>query len=321
MSKICCLVLGETGVGKSSFINAITKVAKEKECKVGDDMNACTVDYDIQSTIYNNSTYIFIDTPGLNDAKGDKDNIKQIKRALVEHPEFSCILILMKLQDKRLPDSMVKTLQKYMDCFPLKDFWKHVIIVRTNSNLSNPKFEKEKKKIKDSIVKCIQHEDFKDFRCFMNTKNITLPDYIREYYVDCDNDDEPEERFKSNEKEFNSIFKAIRETKKMFKEIKANEFEEVIKTAQFDKIIFKKTIIYIDQYDNKIIGETYVDKEKEISNYPVVKKEKIERAGTIKSECRKKKVHMHCYETCIYDVNGKQVRGSECLVSDYWKVK
>ena len=138
-----CLVLGETGVGKSSFINAITKT---QQCGVGNGVKACTTDYDVINTNYNNNTFLFIDTPGLNDAKGDKDNIKQIKQAIVDYPEFRCILILMKFQDVRLPNSMVNTLQKYMGCFPLKEFWKHVFIIRTHADKSHKKFQKDKKK-------------------------------------------------------------------------------------------------------------------------------------------------------------------------------
>jgi len=61
-NKFSCLVLGETGVGKSSFINAITKTSK---CEVGNEGKACTRDYDIIITNYNSNNFIFIDTPDL----------------------------------------------------------------------------------------------------------------------------------------------------------------------------------------------------------------------------------------------------------------
>ena len=83
--KYSCLVLGETGVSKSSFINAITKTQK---CPVGNQGKACTTDYDVIDAKYNGNTYLFIDTPGLNDAKWDKDNNKQIKQAILDYPEL-----------------------------------------------------------------------------------------------------------------------------------------------------------------------------------------------------------------------------------------
>lgn len=68
----------------------------------------------------------------------------------------------------------------------------------------------------------------------MDTKQIALPDIITEFYVDCDNDDEPNERFESNEEEFASIFNAIQECKMMFKEINKIDKEEIDKSGQFE---------------------------------------------------------------------------------------
>lgn len=317
-NKFSCLVLGETGVGKSSFINAITKTSK---CEVGNEGKACTRDYDVIITNYNSNNFIFIDTPGLGDAKGDKDNIKQIKQAIVDYPEFRCILMLMKFQDIRLSDPMVKILQKYMECFPLKDFWKYVFIIRTHADTSHKKFEREKKKIEGSIVKCIKQDDFKDFRQFMDTKGIALPDLITEFYVDCDNEDEPEERFESNKVQFDLIFNSIGNGLKMFKEIKKIDSEELDKSGKFEKLITKRTIVYIDQKDNQISSEPYILNEKELCNYPVVKRIPRKRAGTVISECRKTKVHMYYYETCVYNIDGKEVNGSECKIKDEWKIK
>ena len=36
------------------------------------------------------------------DAKGDENNIKTITDAIAAYPGFRCLLILMKIQDKRL---------------------------------------------------------------------------------------------------------------------------------------------------------------------------------------------------------------------------
>jgi predicted GTPase len=92
-------VLGETGVGKSSFINGITN---SNNCEVGDKGKACTVKFKISRVNIGYSQYSFIDTPGLNDAKGDEKNINEIKNGLSDYPNFRCIIILLKFQDTRL---------------------------------------------------------------------------------------------------------------------------------------------------------------------------------------------------------------------------
>jgi ribosome biogenesis GTPase A len=56
-----CIVLGETGVWKSSFINAITR---KNSCKIGNNAKAYTLNFKIESTSHNKDNYFFIDTPG-----------------------------------------------------------------------------------------------------------------------------------------------------------------------------------------------------------------------------------------------------------------
>ena len=317
-NKYSVLVLGETGVGKSSFVNAITKSQK---MEVGHDGKAQTTCYDVMDNKYKGNTYIFIDTPGLNDAKGDEKNIKQLKDAAVEYPDFRCILLLMKFQDVRLSDSMVKILENYMTCFPLREFWKHVIMIRTRADTSNKKFERERKKIEGCIVKCIRDKDYENFRNFMSSHDILLPDKIEEYYVDCDNEDSVDDRFEFNESQFNLIFEHIKDCPKMFKDIKKIDNDEMDKSSDIQKLVTKRTIIFIDQQGKEITNGPFIIKETELCNHPIVRKEKLERSGTIKSECRKTKVHMYYYEINVYNIDGKEVKGDKCLKKSEWKVK
>ena len=85
----------------------------------------------------------------LNDAKGYDKNIKRIKDEAVDYKDFIFILLQLKIQNVRLPYNIVKILENYMSCIPLKKFWKHVILLRTRSDTSNKKFEGNKKKQKE----------------------------------------------------------------------------------------------------------------------------------------------------------------------------
>ena len=142
---LICLALGKTCVGKSSFINEITG---KQDCTVSSEGKACTTIYNIIETERIGQKLVFIDTPGLMDAKGDGNNIKTITDAIAVYPGFRCLLILMKFQDKRLDISIVKTLEKYMEIFPLQNFWDHVIIIRTHAKKDDDDFEDDVKKLK-----------------------------------------------------------------------------------------------------------------------------------------------------------------------------
>jgi predicted GTPase len=125
-NHLICLALGETGVGKSSFINAITG---KKDCAVSSSGKACTNSYNIIETQRIGEKFVFIDTPGLNDAKGDENNIRKVTDAIAEHPNFRAFLILLNFTDTRLKASIVSTLTQYMKIFPIKDFWGHTILL------------------------------------------------------------------------------------------------------------------------------------------------------------------------------------------------
>ena len=56
--KNIAIVLGETGVGKSSFINAITQ---KYTCKVSSEPKACTIDYDIINCSHKGKEFFFVD--------------------------------------------------------------------------------------------------------------------------------------------------------------------------------------------------------------------------------------------------------------------
>ena len=86
------IALGITGVGKSSFINSITK---KKKCKVGNTSDACTqevLQVDVSNEGYN---FYFVDTPGLDDGKGDDKNIAQLDNLKSKYPRINVFLIFI----------------------------------------------------------------------------------------------------------------------------------------------------------------------------------------------------------------------------------
>jgi GTPase Era involved in 16S rRNA processing len=322
-----CLVLGETGVGKSTFINGITRT---KECKVSNKGKACTRNFKIVRTQYNRSIYSLIDTPGLNDAKGDEKNINQIKTALSYSPNFTCILFLLKFQDIRLTNSTTKNLKILMQCFPLKYFWKHVFIVRTHADTSSKKFEREKAKIRNSIVDSLNgkdendnqdqkdYDDFKDLKNYMIQNNIEFPQAIDEFYVD--NDDEDPYNFDNNEEEFSKIFNKIKETRPMFKNISQFEYDKVCDTGLFPVKQTLRTIKFID-YDGHVISTkpflSYEDEEN--PGYEVIETKERKYEVDSESDCGDVRIKYDYYEIKVYNVNGKALEGKECYKRSGWE--
>ena len=139
------IVLGESGVGKSSLINAITQ---KKECIVSDGFESCTKYIKNIEAKHNGQNYIFIDTPGFNDCNDD-ENKRILKSAFEKYKqEIKCILFLFNFNN-RINGRYVKNI---MDAFSISNFWKHVLIIYTHANKENEYlFEKEKQRIERII--------------------------------------------------------------------------------------------------------------------------------------------------------------------------
>lgn len=311
-----CLVLGETGVGKSSFINGITN---GKECTVSNKGKACTTKFKIVNIEHEGCIYRFIDTPGLNDAKGDEKNINEIRTSLSDYPKFRCVLLLLKFQDKRLTDVNIKSLKTFMECFPSKQFWKHVFIVRTHADTSSKKFKKDKEKIKGTIEESINEPDFINFKEFMEQKKIELPKNIEQFYVDNDNEDE--DNYSNNEEEFNKIFEKIKDMPPMFKQITKVDSDKIVekKGNRFPVKQTKRIIKYIDYEGNLIYSAPFLTFESEESPFPILRVKKRKEVIETESDCGEVKIKYSYYETNIYNVDGKEIEGNECYKGSGWE--
>ena len=226
---------------------------------------SCTVKFKISKANIGNSQYSFIDTPGLNDAKGDKKNINEIKNGLSEYPNFRCILLLLKFQDTRLNNTTLNILQIFMKCFPTRKFWDHVFIVRTHAEKIGRSFLQTKKKLEGEIVNSINnYDDFKNFKNFMIKENIELPQKIDEFFVD--NVKDSPNNFEYNEEELNKIFEKIKSTKPMFKKIKKVDSENIKDNAPFRVKQNWRNITFIDYEGNEVNSNPYLSTEDKVSD-------------------------------------------------------
>jgi tRNA U34 5-carboxymethylaminomethyl modifying GTPase MnmE/TrmE len=205
------IVLGETGVGKSAFINAINQ---KRELKISDGPYNCTKYIQTVDREYNGQTFLFIDTPGFSFPNEDEEEnaFIEIERAFQTYKDrIRCILILKNFNDRRIRRNELEFIQRIMDCFPVPNSWKHVLIIYTHSYKGEYRFEHEKKNM-EKFVNALHSEDLQKF---MMKRNIDIPLTVDEFFVDCDNDD-LKETFENNKDEFEKIFFAIKSRKPMF---------------------------------------------------------------------------------------------------------
>ena len=205
------IVLGPIGVGKSSFINSITK---SKDCKTYDGPEIETKKYNITRTVYNKSDYYFIDTPGFGEDFENEFFSKELKKAITEYPNIRCLIILIRFEQIRLPSYLINGIKKIKEFFPIKDFLEHVIVVRTYAHKESHRFLKNKVACREStkcLMNFIESGSNKDILDFINNKKIENMKEIEEYYVDC-YEDEDVDIFEDNKEEFIKIFNKIKNT-------------------------------------------------------------------------------------------------------------
>ena len=224
------ILLGQTGAGKSTFINAITD---KKTCKIGNGTESCTSKIQQSNKSIDGYNYYFIDTPGLDDGTGDDKNIFEIGNIKEKYPRINVFIICLKLDDLKLTSSLKKSLIKFMEIFPCPTFWEHVIILRTHSERSK-KFNSKKQKVQGKLSEAISKDP--DLSIFMSNNQIKFPSNINEYYVES----EPDEDGGIDEdtlSEFKAILNKIKDIHPIYKEVQ-EEIKEYINEEKQGNLSF-----------------------------------------------------------------------------------
>ena len=213
-----CVVLGEAGKGKSSFLNALFKNFNvDEHLDTSDEGGGCTKKIKgCKPVNIHDDKYFFIDTPGLNDKELDEQT-KEALRNQATNPKnrIKAILICLHIDDKRLSKSIQDMLKEFMNCFPLKDFWNHVLIIRTHVREQNLK---KTGNLEKSVIDKMGQ--------YLNEKNIAYPNGLgkREFFFNSvieDDDGEPtiiniDYNIKN---EFNKVFDTIKGLSPFFENI------------------------------------------------------------------------------------------------------
>lgn len=229
------IVLGETGAGKSTFINSITQTNK---CPTSNLAKSCTQDLLFVKLFDSGYNYYFIDTPGLNDSSGDKNHIQLLEK-LAKKGILTTIILVQNYYNVRLKKSEIEILKTYMKIFPSENFWEHVLLVES---FFMGKIDKTP--VLDSIT---SNEELLQF---MKDNQINMPNEIKEYNLDLSN------KYEANKDIYNNILANIKNMHPLYKRYHEDEEFKIFHIiGKFGKKLLKyehlKHIRYTDFDNNK----------------------------------------------------------------------
>ena len=128
------ILVGKTGTRKTTILNAIFNNVVGKVESSSESVTKITSIYYYK--LKNGNVITLIDTPGLADSERieyeniDKMHLDGITKSISDEKiRIKGILFLINFQNKRFDADEKEVLLNYNTLFPLKNFWKYVVIV------------------------------------------------------------------------------------------------------------------------------------------------------------------------------------------------
>ena len=287
------ILLGETGVGKSTFINSITQ---KSECKTSNKSNSCTQEVKFVKLFESGYNFYFIDTPGLNDSNGDLNHISLLEK-ISKKRILTTIILVHNYNKVRLSDSDVKILKTFMRVFPSENFWEHVLFVQSF-------FFQEI--IKDSLSESIKNNQ--SIIKFMEEYQIIIPNEIKTYCINL------AEKYEKNKNIFEDILNQIENMHPFYKRYREEDEFKIFESKDNNNMCYLnykyiKHIEIIDFEGHKFTNDELIDSGKYLSKSTKPEQIIIEREPTDEYRnsiwfCCDTEYRVNYWEIKLYNFNG-----------------
>jgi len=303
--------IGETGMGKSTFLNAYLK---KKAFQDSNSPDSCTKKTSVDSNIINNQTRKAIDTPGIKDTDNtDQENVRQLVEFLLNYNDgINVVAIVLNGQNDRYTRDTEKFIKIAHQMFNHPDFWEHLCIIFTKwyAVMNDDQKRIKKKEYKKRVIESIRKYTESDV-------NIELP----MFFVDSPNY-ENEEKTKAELDRFNNFAFSKNAMKTTQAEVPNVFYEKVIpekrenyryKENYISEDKMKRIEYFADQSRNKLVdfdGNISYSDWKNDRQWEIVKSKTI-RTET-REDCDNKEV-IPIYQTETKEENFSGV----CKTSEY----
>lgn len=242
-TKISIIALGETGSGKSLFCKLFSKsetfFSKKATESVTTEINSITFKNEEKKV-----EIFLIDTPGSNDSRGpehEKKNLILTQKFISEQPRINCIILVMNIQNPRFTDSIKTAIKNICQCFPLPDFWTHVIIFWTHCKFEDEEDEKEQienieTEVKQSFV-VLSEEIEKELHINKIKENQTLNMIYNEYNENSKNEKIKKKNYEKTQKNFEKIIDLVKDMKPLYEIVYPPEEKDVLQEPKEGRIV------------------------------------------------------------------------------------